>query len=238
MKKTLLAVALTALTTSAFAQNIELKNSLQQKFPNTNITSAEFIQEIPGLVELVVGKNKIIYTNKDGTYFMIGHVFDAKNNTDVTQTRIDSLSNYKFSELPFEDAIKIVKGNGSREFAVFTDPACPYCKKLESELAKLDNYTMHVFPTPFKPQGRQIMGKIMCEADKGKAWTDFMTKGILPKTNKTCGTDSVQRTLALASQMGVSGTPSLLAKNGKLKPGYAPAPKLDAWLNATSQGGK
>ncbi|WP_127471982.1 DsbC family protein [Thiomicrorhabdus aquaedulcis] len=235
MKKTLIALALSIATTSAFSQNIELKNSLQQKFPNTKITSAEFVKEIPGLVELVVDRNKIIYTNKEGSHFVIGHVFDSSNNTDVTQARIDSFTSYNFAELPFNDAIKVVKGNGKREFAVFTDPACPFCKKLEQEINKLDNYTMYVFPTPFKPEGQAIMTRMMCESNPANAWTNYMLNGVEPQSGKMCGKESITRTLALAANIGVSGTPSLLAKSGKMQPGYAPADKIDAWLNANSK---
>lgn len=238
MKKKLIAIALSVATTSVFAANLELKNSLQAQFPGTKITSAEFINEFPGLVEMIVDKNKIIYTNKEGTHFLVGHVFDAKNNVDVTQSRIDSLTSYSFDQLPLNDAIKVVKGNGAREFAVFTDPACPFCQKLEVELAQLTDYTMHVFPTAFKQEGGRIMGKILCETDQAKAWTDYMQKGIQPTSAKSCGEDQLRRVISLAGEMGVSGTPSLLAKNGKLRPGYAPAQQLNGWLDANSGKGK
>lgn len=236
MKKTLLTLAL-SIATGTVAANATLTESLQKKFPNTKITSANYIKEFPGLVELVVDRNKIIYTNKEGSHFMIGHIFDAKNNADATQARIDSLSSYKYSELPFEDAIKVVKGNGSREFAVFTDPACPFCKKLDVELSKLTDYTMYVFPSAFKPAGKKMFSRIQCEVNPAQAWTDWMTKGVEPKSQQSCGVDKVNRTLKLASAMGVSGTPSMLAKSGKLRPGYLPAQQLDAWLNANNKQG-
>ncbi len=235
MKKSLILAVLLFTTTAAFSQNVALKNSLQKTFPNTKITSAEYIVEVPGLVELVVDRNKIIYTNRDGSLFLIGHIFDTKTGGDITQQRVDSLASINYSELPFQDSIKVVKGNGAREFAVFTDPACPYCHKLEAELAKMDNYTMHVFPSTFKSAGKQIMARIYCEKNPAKAWTDFMQKGIQPTSNKQCGVDKIIRTVKLASKIGVSGTPALLAKNGKVRPGYAPAAQLEAWLNANSK---
>ncbi|GAB6071498.1 DsbC family protein [Thiomicrorhabdus hydrogeniphila] len=235
MKKTLLTLALSLATTSAFATNWELTKSLQEKFPNTKITSADYVVEIPGLVELIIDKNKIIYTNKEGSHFVIGHVFDARNNADVTQLRIDSLSTYSYSDLPFKDAVKVVKGDGSREFAVFSDPTCPYCKKLEKELVKLDNYTMYVFPSAFHASGRTMMGRILCEKDPGKAWVDWMAKGIEPNSKGQCHTDKIQRALSLANKIGVSGTPALLSKTGKIAPGYVPAPQLNLWLNTHSK---
>jgi thiol:disulfide interchange protein DsbC len=235
IKSFLVGLTFLAASSVAMSQNVELASQLQKKFPNTQITSADFINEIPGLVEVVVGKNKIIYTNAEGTLFLIGHIFDSRSNEDLTQARIDSLTSYKWSDLPLNDAIKVVKGNGSREFAVFTDPACPYCKKLEQEVAKLDNYTMYVFPTPFKPQGMQTFSKIMCESNPGKAWTDLMQKGIQPSNQGNCQLERLNRTLGFATSIGVSGTPSLLSKSGKLNPGYLPAAKLNAWLSANNK---
>lgn len=234
MKKTLLALALGLTSTLASAQNIELLQTLQKKYPNTQITSAEYIKEIPGMVEMIVGKNKIIYTNATGSHFVIGHVFEAATNTDVTQARIESLSSYDYKDLPFQDSIKVVKGNGKREFAVFTDPACPYCKRLEQELARIDNYTMYVFPLAFKPQGKVLTSKVLCQSDQGKAWTNLMQHGIAPQTKDSCGNDQIQRVLRLASEMGVSGTPALLSKKGKIRPGYMPAAQLESWLNVNA----
>ncbi len=235
MKNSLISLALLLFTTAAFSQNIALKNSLQKKLPNTKITTADYITEIPGLVELVVDRNKIIYTNEGGTLFVIGHIFDTKSGRDVTQSRVNSLTTVKYDELPFEDSIKIVKGNGAREFAVFTDPACPYCHKLEGELAKMSNFTMYVFPSTFKTAGKKIMARIYCEANPAKAWTDFMQNGVQPSSQKQCGVDKINRTVKLATEIGVSGTPALLAKNGNMRPGYAPAAQLEAWLNTNSK---
>ena len=40
----------------------------------------------------------------------------------VTQERMKVLTGIKFSELPLEDAIKHVRGNGKRVIATFEDP--------------------------------------------------------------------------------------------------------------------
>ena len=54
-----------------------------------------------------------------------------------------------FATLPLQDAVKVVKGDGSRLLAVFSDPRCPYCKALDEELAKLDNVTVYTFLLPW-----------------------------------------------------------------------------------------
>lgn len=237
-KKTLLSFVLATASLSATAQNVQdtqLFKDMQAKFPNTQINSAMYVEEFPGMVELVVKGNKIIYTNESGSLFMLGHIFDTKRQLDITQERINSFMTVKYDKLPFENAIKVVKGNGSREFAVFTDPACPYCKKLEQELSKITDYTMFVFVTPFKSQGVEIAGRINCEKNPSKAWTDFMLKGIQPTSTDMCKVAETKANVELAGAIGVTGTPSLLSKNGQVRPGYAPAAQLDAWLTQVNK---
>ena len=69
---------------------------------------------------------------------------------DLTQQRIDELNKVNFSELPLKDAIKEVRGKGQRKLVVFSDPDCPYCKKLERDLPRLDNVTIYTFPFPLE----------------------------------------------------------------------------------------
>ena len=52
----------------------------------------------------------------------------------MTEARLRQLTAVKFDALPLEQAIKIVRGNGSRKIAVFEDPNCGYCKRFERDL--------------------------------------------------------------------------------------------------------
>ena len=50
------------------------------------------------------------------------------------------------TQWPLEDAIKIVKGNGSAKIAVFEDPNCRFCQRYDKEtLSKINNVTIYVF---------------------------------------------------------------------------------------------
>lgn len=214
------------------------KAAMQAKFPGTPITDASPVADFPGLVELVFGKNQIFYTNTEGSRLLIGHIFDPKTNTDLTQQKIESMSVVDWSLLPLKDAITIKKGKGEREIAVFTDPECPYCKKLEEELKLVDNVIIHVFtyPLPMHPQAKPIAESIWCAKDKAKAWTDFTLTGAKPANDGTCAAaQAVSRNLALGEKLGITGTPAIIARNGKMKPGYMPAAQLEIWLNENAK---
>lgn len=67
-------------------------------------------------------------------------------------------SDSSFSDIPYfnwkalrlADAIKDVKGDGSRVIAVFTEPECGYCRKYEKSLEKVDNVTIYRFLMPLE----------------------------------------------------------------------------------------
>jgi thiol:disulfide interchange protein DsbC len=144
MGKTKLAVLLaTGLITSCVgAQNSVEANIKKAIEPRLGGAKIESIKETPyaGLYELRVAGD-ILYTDKKGEYLIIGHVYDAKTTRDLTRERIDDVNKIKFSDLPLNDAIKQVKGDGKRVIAVFEDPNCGYCKRLRQTTMKdLNNF--------------------------------------------------------------------------------------------------
>ena len=60
-----------------------------------------------------------------------GRLVDPKTKKDITGERLEELTRIDFNSLPLDQAIKVVKGNGSRKLVVFSDVDCPYCKRLE-----------------------------------------------------------------------------------------------------------
>lgn len=229
-----ISLALLVLFSAQVNADDNLKQHMQSKFPSTPITHAQNVDGMPGMIELIVGGKQIFYTNIDGSRLLIGHIFDPKNNMDLTQQKLDKLNKVDWSLLPLKDAITIKKGKGEREFAVFTDPDCPYCKKLEEEIKLLDNITVHIFayPLAMHPQAKEVAQKIMCAKDKAKAWLDYMSSGIQAQNDGKCAaSQSIDRNLTLGEKMGVNGTPALIARNGKVKPGFMPAASLESWLN-------
>src|SRR5471030_1510939 len=85
----------------------------------------------PGVFEVVMGSN-LAYVDASGQYFMFGHLYDMKVQRDLTAERKDLLTRVEFAAWPLNDAVKEVRGTGLRKFAIFSDPDCPYCRKLEA----------------------------------------------------------------------------------------------------------
>ena len=86
-----------------------------------------------GVFEVAMGSS-LVYVDGSGQFFLFGHLYDMKAQRDLTAERRDQLTRIDFAALPLSDAVKEVRGSGARTFAIFSDPDCPYCRKLEAEI--------------------------------------------------------------------------------------------------------
>lgn len=235
MKK-LLAFTIAALVgTSAFADLNTVHKNFQAKYPNTTITSIEDTP-IKGIYEVVLGQN-IAYTDVTGEYFLFGSMVRMSDQQDLTAVKREELSKVSFGDLPFDKAITMKKGKGERKIAVFSDPDCPFCKRLEQELQKLDNVTIYVFLNPLKqlhPQAVETSKKIWCSKDKALAWKDYMLGGINPSAAANC-TNPVNETVKLAQQLGFSGTPTSILEDGTKIIGAKSSSELDYALDRAKE---
>jgi len=221
------------LSTAGAGAADEAVNSLQGRlktlYPGTQFTDVA-ASELAGIFEVVLGRN-VAYTDSDGRYFLFGHLFDMSAQLDLTAQRKDRLQRVDFSELPLGDAIKTVHGGGSRVFAVFSDPDCPYCKRLEPELAKIDDATIYTFLMPLvqlHENARENAINVWCAADRVHAWSQFMLHNETPKS-RSCD-HPVDRNVSLGERLQINGTPTLIAADGRIMPGAASAAQIEAWL--------
>ena len=205
--------------------------TLKQKYPSTVIKSVSSTN-LPGVYEVVMGKN-VAYVEESGRYFLFGHMFDMQTQTDLTEGKImaEQVAKTDFKALPLKDAIKIVRGDGSRKVAIFSDPDCPYCKQLENNIANLTNVTIYLFLFPIDqlhPQAKAKAVGVWCAADQVKAWDGLMRRAEVPTGQ--CE-NPVDRNIALAETMGINGTPTVILPDGSIIPGAPSAAKLEQMLN-------
>ena len=234
MKLRLIAAALLllGLPSLALPGEADIRKILTSKYPGAEISS---VSKTPyaGMYEVLIDGD-IIYVTADGKYLFIGNVVDVATKHNLTSARMAKLQEVKWDSLPFPQAIKIVKGDGSRKLAVFSDPDCPYCRRFESELTKVDNVTIYTFLTPIQslhPAAVNVAKQIWCEKDRVSAWRDYMLKGEKPKAAATCD-NPVDENVAFGNRIKVSGTPTLIFENGQRIPGMVQAEKLETLLTA------
>ncbi|MGB6054950.1 MAG: DsbC family protein [Burkholderiaceae bacterium] len=234
MKKTkwaalaLAGVALTAMAQSA--QEEAVKKLVEPRLGDGAKVQSVTKTPYSGLFEVRVG-NDIVYTDAKAQYLFVGRVIDTKTYQDYTKDRIDEISKIKFSDLPLDQALKTVKGNGARKIAVFEDPNCGYCKRFRSTLQEMDNITVYTFMYNILSPDSAVKSKnVWCSADRAKAWDDWMLNGKVPATAPdNCATPN-DKIFALGQQMKITGTPTIFFTDGSRIPGAVDAKALEAKL--------
>jgi thiol:disulfide interchange protein DsbC len=226
--KTLIAVLLFSLISSAQAGENEIRKSLQSKFPG--IGKVEHIVKTPysGMYEVIID-DQLLYTDAQGEYLFEGNIIEAKSRRDLSEERRKVLFAIDFDKLPLELAVKKVKGNGKRKMAIFTDPNCSFCRKLEKELSRVSDVTLYLFMYPIFPGSDVIVRNVLCSKNPVKAWDDWMLSDITP-AQAVCETQT-EKVKALGQKLHVNGTPNLIFGNGIQAPGYLPAEELEKNLN-------
>ncbi|MBP6346334.1 DsbC family protein [Neisseriaceae bacterium CLB008] len=181
-----------------------------------------------GLYEVVVSGNQIVYVDKNADYLLSGDLVDIKEQKNLTSERQQALNKIDFGALPFDQAIKEVRGKGTLQVAVFSDPLCPYCVKLEHEFAKMDDVTIYTFLMPIlslHPDAQSLSEQIWCSEDKTATWTSWMRQSKKIPAAASCA-NPVAQTMELGAKLGFNGTPTVVFPNGKSQAGYAPYEQL------------
>jgi len=196
----------------------QLKTDLQKKLgANAKVRSVS-PAPVTGLYEVLVG-NDVFYTDSTGKYLIQGEIIELATGKNITEQRQADLNRIKWTDLSPANAMKTVRGNGSRQLAIFSDPNCGYCKRLEKSLQQLDNVTIYTYLIPIlSPDSAQKSKQIWCSADPYKAYTDWMINGVVPSGKSDCSTP-LDKNMAFAKSYGITGTPTLFFTDGSRFPG-------------------
>jgi thiol:disulfide interchange protein DsbC len=215
------ALALCLALPAAAQQDAErIKADLRKKFPEAQIDAVRK-SGYGGLYE-VVGGGDIFYTDEKVTFLVLGSIVDARSRENVTEARMRKLSALNFDSLPLDNAVKIVRGKGTRRIAIFEDPNCGYCKRFERELVKVDDLTVYVFLYPIlSPDSAKKSKAIWCAPDRSKAWLDLMLKDAAPEGEGTCETP-IDKVVAFGREKRITGTPTIFFEDGERVPGAMP----------------
>ena len=209
----------------------QIRSDLQKKVGSSTKIKSVSPSPIPGIYEVLVG-NEIFYTDANSKYLIQGEIIEIATGKNITEQKQADLNRIKWSELNTSNALKVVRGNGSRQLAVFSDPNCGYCKRLDKSLQQLDNVTIYTYLIPIlSPDSAQKSKQIWCSADPQKTYIDWMINGVAPSGKSDC-TTPLDKNMAFAKTYGITGTPTLFFTDGSRFPGAVQIADIEKKLSS------
>jgi thiol:disulfide interchange protein DsbC len=230
IRQAAVAALLLAAAFAAGAQDVDkIRKNLLERLPKLGKVDEVTKTPMPGVFEVRIGMD-LFYTDAEGNYVIQGEMIDAKQQRNLTEERQEKLLAIPFNQLPLKDAFMLMRGNGKRRIAIFEDPNCPYCKRFEQDLQKVNNVTIYWFLFPILgPDSTDKSRNLWCARDKAGAWLDWMLRG-KPAADAKCDTAALERNVEFGRKYKITGTPTMILEDGRRVPGAVPAAEVEKLL--------
>lgn len=192
--------------------------------------------EVPGMwvAEVEKGENKIpVYIDFSKQYLVSGNVIRLDDKQNLTRQYSARMNKVDVAKIPLADALVLGSPTAKTRIIVFTDPECPYCKKLHEELKEVVRrdpnvaFLIKLLPLPMHPNAHGISQSIVCNNSMEYLELSFAGKPVPPPN---CDVPVVDETIALCKELGIRSTPTLVMPNGLVVPGYKRADALLALI--------
>lgn len=220
--------------TSAQAQTPD-SVTVGKKIEDTFGVKVKSIKFAPALDmhQLLLDNGEIAYVTKDAKHLVAGQVIEIDTKVNLTKNALDELTKFNPKEIPNAYTFtRAGKGAKPQEIWVFTDPKCPYCKRFEAELDKMEDVKVTYIPLAFQNSDKEV-ATVLCSKDKNAGWRKAID-GVsepLASFTKSC-METVDKIRQFAQSKGVTGTPTILRADGSRVPGYITADEVRKFLSA------
>lgn len=230
----LAASTVSAAETSSAADSEATTKSLNDILVKTFRSPPDSIAEsqIAGLYQVMYG-TEVVYLSSDGKYFISGDLLNLQTRENLSEVAQRSVRKKMMDDTKTDPVVFKAKDE-KHVLRVFTDIDCGYCAKLHREMEDINakGITVEYLAFPRAGVNSPSYDKIVsvwCADDQQTAMT--RSKGRQAIEAKKCE-NPVKQQYELGQAMGVNGTPALLTESGQLIPGYMPADRLAAMLDA------
>lgn len=175
-----------------------------------------------------IANGQVLYLTGDGRYVIQGDAFDIKTRTPLNALTMDRLRRDAIAKLQPAQMIRYAPANPKYTVTVFTDVDCPYCRAFHANIAEINKLGIAVdylfWPrTGLGTPSAQKAVDVWCAADRQAALTHAFEGQ--PPHNASCQSP-VTHDFNLGIDLGVDGTPTVIADNGVILGGYVDPQEL------------
>ena len=208
-------------------------DAIHQLAPQVQIQAVDK-SPLPGLYQVIV-QGQAVYVSADGRYMLQGDAYDLKTQARLADARLDALRRAALAKIPETRMIRFAPAHPKYTVTVFTDVDCPYCRVFHSKIAEYNklgiavNYLFWPRSGLHTPSAQKAVS-VWCAADRKRAFTEAK-HGMDPKPAH-CD-NPVAHDYQLGIDLGVDGTPTIIASDGAALNGYADPLQLLQWLSET-----
>lgn len=201
---------------------------------------------VKGLYEVTLhqGNQQIVaYVDFNKKLILAGRIYDIgtrKTMTPPPKKVPVKLSKAQLDRIKLEDSIIMGNHNSRKRIFVFTDPDCPYCKRLHEELKKLVSMEpdlavyIKMYPLKMHPKAYDKARVILAAGSLDMLHKAFAGEK-LPSPGEKDRKEPVDETIQLAKSLGIRGTPALVFPDGELIVGFRDAKRMQSLLTPTEK---
>jgi thiol:disulfide interchange protein DsbC len=200
------------------------------------------ISPVKGLWEVTLekdGRQAVAYMDFAKKNIIAGRVFPLTPGKMGAQESTQTGSAViKTASIPLEGSIIMGNPKGTKKLFLFTDPDCPFCRKMHAELVKLEQSEPDVaiyvlpYPRPNNPDSYDKSRAIVAGKSRPLLDRAFSGKEVLLRTGASEGRKELDDIVHFARYNGITATPSLVLANGTVLTGFRDAESLGKLLNS------
>jgi thiol:disulfide interchange protein DsbC len=217
------------------------RNEIQEVLKKINRPEARILSIqmsiVYGLYEVVIenkGQYELFYLDFSKTYLIPGPIIDLTTGINKSVEKLTELEKKRridLSKIPLGDALILGNKKATNKVIVFTDPDCPFCRKLHTEIKKVVEkrkdlaFYIKLLPLQIHSDAYWKSKSIICNKSL-KYLEDNFEKKPIPKPGSDCQTREVDENIKLAKELGINGTPTTIFPDGSVHAGFLEAGRL------------
>ncbi len=226
-------IALMGVLSTAAAESAGLCGGVTKEFLNSKlpfvvdeIADSQALKDVR-LCQTIVrirGERVTTYTTADKSGVLIGNLYQDKKI--VAEKAVNTLNEKAFrqNEKALNSAVAFAyKPSGAKKHVyLFTDPDCPYCEKVKSEIQqwafdKKVEVRVVLFPLPMHPAAKEKSIRGIC----GSMTFDHYVRADYSGQPCKAGEDKIAASIDVARKLAVDGTPTFIGPKGKRAVGFS-----------------